>query len=149
MITCRHAPNIVHANADSEHTVLQSFASTSKVAYTWSCNRSFQSLVCNVTTSQKEWSAGKLQEVCFTMSCNVCKVMPHVFVYHTDSEMVLFFIYREYAKKVCCLGLTSLIGLPASHIPGEALERIFKSTLELLVAYKDQVAGAVSHLFIV
>lgn len=47
---------------------------------------------------------------------------------------------REYAKKVCCLGLTSLIGLPASHIPGEALERIFKSTLELLVAYKDQVA---------
>nr|CAB3486688.1 unnamed protein product [Digitaria exilis] len=28
----------------------------------------------------------------------------------------------------------------ASHIPGEALERIFKSTLELLVAYKDQVA---------
>ncbi|KAK3145078.1 hypothetical protein QOZ80_4AG0322730 [Eleusine coracana subsp. coracana] len=47
---------------------------------------------------------------------------------------------REYAKKVCCLGLTSLIGLPASHIPGDALERIFKSTLELLVAYKDQVA---------
>jgi len=47
---------------------------------------------------------------------------------------------REYAKKVCCLGLTSLIGLPASHVPGEALERIFKSTLELLVAYKDQVA---------
>ncbi|OEL15220.1 Importin beta-like SAD2 [Dichanthelium oligosanthes] len=47
---------------------------------------------------------------------------------------------REYAKKVCCLGLTSLIGLPASHIPGEALERIFKSTLELLVSYKDQVA---------
>ena len=53
------------------------------------------------------------------------------------------FVCREYAKKVCCLGLTSLIGLPASHVPGEALERIFKSTLELLVAYKDQVAGAV------
>lgn len=61
--------------------------------------------------------------------------------------MVLSFICREYAKKVCCLGLTSLIGLPASHIPGEALERIFKSTLELLVAYKDQVAGAVLLLF--
>jgi hypothetical protein len=60
--------------------------------------------------------------------------------------MVFCFICREYAKKVCCLGLTSLIGLPASHIPGDALERIFKSTLELLVAYKDQVAGTVLSL---
>ncbi|VAH46983.1 unnamed protein product [Triticum turgidum subsp. durum] len=47
---------------------------------------------------------------------------------------------REHDKKVCCLGLTSLIGLPANHIPAEALERIFKATLELLVAYKEQVA---------
>ncbi|CAM0905036.1 unnamed protein product [Alopecurus aequalis] len=47
---------------------------------------------------------------------------------------------REHGKKVCCLGLTSLIGLPANHIPAEALERVFKATLELLVAYKDQVA---------
>ncbi|KQJ99478.1 importin beta-like SAD2 [Brachypodium distachyon] len=46
---------------------------------------------------------------------------------------------REHDKKVCCLGLTSLICLPADHIPVEALERIFKATLELLVAYKDQV----------
>jgi len=41
------------------------------------------------------------------------------------------------------LGLTSLIALPADKIPAEALDRIFKATLELLVAYKDQVAGAV------
>uniref|UniRef100_A0A0E0P7G0 Importin N-terminal domain-containing protein n=1 Tax=Oryza rufipogon TaxID=4529 RepID=A0A0E0P7G0_ORYRU len=47
---------------------------------------------------------------------------------------------REHDKKVCCLGLTSLISLPANHIPPEALERIFKATLELLVSYKDQVA---------
>ncbi|RLN08899.1 importin beta-like SAD2 [Panicum miliaceum] len=47
---------------------------------------------------------------------------------------------REHDKKVCCLGLTSLIGLPADKIPAEALDRIFKAALELLVAYKDQVA---------
>ncbi|XP_047062932.1 importin beta-like SAD2 [Lolium rigidum] len=47
---------------------------------------------------------------------------------------------KEHGKKVCCLGLTSLIGLPANQIPAEALERVFKATLELLVAYKDQVA---------
>ncbi|KAL1561343.1 secondary alcohol dehydrogenase (SADH2) [Salvia divinorum] len=49
---------------------------------------------------------------------------------------------REHDKKVCCLGLTSLLPLPADQLPGEALERVFKSTLELLVAYKDQVAEA-------
>jgi hypothetical protein len=68
--------------------------------------------------------------------------MPSVSIFQTQNWFFSSFC-REYAKKVCCLGLTSLIGLPASHIPGEALERIFKSTLELLVAYKDQVAGAV------
>jgi hypothetical protein len=50
---------------------------------------------------------------------------------------------REHDKKVCCLGLTSLISLPADHIPGEALNRIFKATLDLLVAYKEQVAGGI------
>jgi hypothetical protein len=58
------------------------------------------------------------------------------FMYH--------FTCREHDKKVCCLGLTSLIGLPADKIPADALDRIFKATLELLVAYKDQVAGGVS-----
>ncbi|XP_043721911.1 importin beta-like SAD2 isoform X2 [Telopea speciosissima] len=49
---------------------------------------------------------------------------------------------REHDKKVCCLGLTSLLALPADQLPGEALERVFKATLDLLVAYKDQVAAA-------
>lgn len=48
---------------------------------------------------------------------------------------------REHEKKVCCLGLTSLLPLPADLVPPEALERIFKATLDLLVAYKEQVAG--------
>ncbi|KAL3621644.1 secondary alcohol dehydrogenase (SADH2) [Castilleja foliolosa] len=49
---------------------------------------------------------------------------------------------REHEKKVCCLGLASLIPLPADQMPVEAVERVFKSTLDLLVAYKDQVAEA-------
>ncbi|XP_023549155.1 importin beta-like SAD2 isoform X1 [Cucurbita pepo subsp. pepo] len=49
---------------------------------------------------------------------------------------------REQDKKVCCLGLTSLIALPADQLPGEALGRVFRATLDLLVAYKDQVAEA-------
>uniref|UniRef100_A0A0A0LQB3 Importin N-terminal domain-containing protein n=1 Tax=Cucumis sativus TaxID=3659 RepID=A0A0A0LQB3_CUCSA len=46
----------------------------------------------------------------------------------------------EQDKKVCCLGLTSLLALPADQLPGEALGRVFRATLDLLVAYKDQVA---------
>ncbi|XP_058183845.1 importin beta-like SAD2 [Rhododendron vialii] len=49
---------------------------------------------------------------------------------------------REHDKKVCCLGLTSLLPLPADQLPGEALGRVFKATLDLLVAYKEQVAEA-------
>ncbi|KAF7807219.1 importin beta-like SAD2 [Senna tora] len=47
---------------------------------------------------------------------------------------------REHDKKVCCLGLTSLLALPADQLPGEALGQVFRATLDLLVAYKDQVA---------
>ncbi|KAJ6808075.1 importin beta-like SAD2 [Iris pallida] len=47
---------------------------------------------------------------------------------------------REHDKKVCCLGLTSLVALPEDQLPMEALGRIFQATLDLLVAYKDQVA---------
>ncbi|KAJ1435471.1 Importin-beta, N-terminal domain [Sesbania bispinosa] len=47
---------------------------------------------------------------------------------------------REHEKKVCCLGLTSLLALPADQLPGEALGRVFRATLDLLAAYKDQVA---------
>ncbi|XP_077226915.1 importin beta-like SAD2 [Tasmannia lanceolata] len=49
---------------------------------------------------------------------------------------------REYDKRVCCLGLTSLLALPADQLPGEALGRVFRATLDLLVAYKDQVTEA-------
>uniref|UniRef100_A0A1D1XYP0 Putative importin-7 n=1 Tax=Anthurium amnicola TaxID=1678845 RepID=A0A1D1XYP0_9ARAE len=47
---------------------------------------------------------------------------------------------REHDKKVCCLGLTSLMVLSVDQLPGEALARVCKATLELLVLYKDQVA---------
>ncbi|XVF84412.1 hypothetical protein PTKIN_Ptkin17bG0035100 [Pterospermum kingtungense] len=49
---------------------------------------------------------------------------------------------REHDKKVCCLGLTSLLALPGEQLVGEALGRVFRATLDLLVAYKDQVAEA-------
>ncbi|CAK8540920.1 unnamed protein product [Lathyrus sativus] len=47
---------------------------------------------------------------------------------------------REHEKKVCCLGLISLLALPADQLPGEALGRVFRATLDLLIAYKDQIA---------
>ncbi|XP_010469688.1 PREDICTED: importin beta-like SAD2 [Camelina sativa] len=49
---------------------------------------------------------------------------------------------REHAKKVCCLGLTSLLALPGGQLPDEALQRVFRATLDLLVAYKNQLAEA-------
>ncbi|KAL9297400.1 hypothetical protein ACSQ67_023296 [Phaseolus vulgaris] len=53
---------------------------------------------------------------------------------------------REHEKKVCCLGLTSLLALPSDQLPAEALGRVFRANLDLLVAYKDQVAGLMSSL---
>lgn len=55
--------------------------------------------------------------------------------------MFIISCFREHDKKVCCLGLTSLLALPVDQLSGDALERVFKATLDLLVAYKDQVAG--------
>ncbi|KAI9119500.1 hypothetical protein K1719_009376 [Acacia pycnantha] len=49
---------------------------------------------------------------------------------------------REHDKKVCCLGLTSLLALPADQLPADALGQVFRATLDLLVAFKDQVAEA-------
>ncbi|KAE8714491.1 Importin beta-like SAD2 [Hibiscus syriacus] len=49
---------------------------------------------------------------------------------------------REHDKKVCILGLTSLLALPSEQIAGEALGRVFRTSLDLLVAYKDQIAEA-------
>ncbi|KAE8673868.1 Importin beta-like SAD2 [Hibiscus syriacus] len=47
---------------------------------------------------------------------------------------------REHDKKVCCLGLTSLLALPGDQLAGDPLGRVFRASLDLLVAYKDQVA---------
>ncbi|XP_047333919.1 importin beta-like SAD2 [Impatiens glandulifera] len=58
----------------------------------------------------------------------------------TKKSGVLANFKRENDKKVCCLGLTSLLVLPPGQLPGEALDRVFKATLDLLVAYKEQVA---------
>lgn len=59
----------------------------------------------------------------------------------TKKNGVRVYFKRINDKKICCLGLTSLLSLSANQLPGEALERFFKATLDLLVAYKDQVAG--------
>ncbi|KAF3509489.1 hypothetical protein F2Q69_00001461 [Brassica cretica] len=48
---------------------------------------------------------------------------------------------REHDKKVCCLGLTSLLTLPGGQFPDEAMQRVFRATLDLLVAYKNQLAA--------
>ncbi|KAJ4865903.1 Importin beta-like SAD2-like protein [Raphanus sativus] len=48
----------------------------------------------------------------------------------------------EHDKKVCILGLTSILSLPAGQLPGEVLPPVFRALLELLVAYKDQLAEA-------
>ncbi|XP_047315810.1 importin beta-like SAD2 [Impatiens glandulifera] len=60
----------------------------------------------------------------------------------TKKSGVMTNFRRENDKKVCCLGLTSLLMLPPGQLPGEALGRVFKATLDLLVAYKEQVAEA-------
>ncbi|KAL0710541.1 hypothetical protein Bca4012_017519 [Brassica carinata] len=49
---------------------------------------------------------------------------------------------REHDKKVCCLGLTSLLALPGGQFPDESLQRVFRATLDLLVSYKNQLAEA-------
>ncbi|KMZ59542.1 putative Importin-7 [Zostera marina] len=49
---------------------------------------------------------------------------------------------REHDKKICCLGLTSMLLLPSDQLPDDALQRVFKATLDLLVSYKDQIAEA-------
>lgn len=78
----------------------------------------------------------------------ICHLMPLIFALKKRNPSAIivthewtFQICREHDKKVCCLGLTSLIGLPAEQLPVEALQRVIKATLELLIAYRDQVEG--------
>eukprot|EP00250_Pteridium_aquilinum_P010585 c19495_g1_i1 orf=322-3393(-) len=52
---------------------------------------------------------------------------------------------REHDKKVCILGLLSLLPLPAELMPQEVvsgLDQIFKAVLKLLMAYKGQLEEA-------
>lgn len=52
---------------------------------------------------------------------------------------------REHDKKVCILGLTSLLSLPSELLPEESLGQIFRAVLDLLVAYKEQIAEAAKN----
>lgn len=62
-------------------------------------------------------------------------------------EVLIFFSFlfcREHDKKVCSLGLASLLLLPTEAMPHElqsGLDEVFKAVLKLLVAYKEQRFG--------
>nr|CAD1836507.1 unnamed protein product [Ananas comosus var. bracteatus] len=49
---------------------------------------------------------------------------------------------RAHDKKVCCLGLTSLLGLLADKLPQDAFKSVFIAILALLVSYKNQATAA-------
>lgn len=51
---------------------------------------------------------------------------------------------RKREKKVCCLGLTSILALSEAWLSEEAFGVVLKAIIELLVTYKDQVAGLLS-----
>ncbi|KAL2506317.1 Importin beta-like SAD2 [Abeliophyllum distichum] len=53
-----------------------------------------------------------------------------------------FNLLGNVTKRYAVWALTSLFPLPADHLSGESLEHVLKYTLDLLVAYKDQVAEA-------
>jgi hypothetical protein len=74
---------------------------------------------------------------------NLYLTLSSLFSSHFFQDNILpWFTCREHDKKVCILGLTSLFSLPAGQLPGEVLPHVFRALLELLVAYKDQLAEA-------
>ena len=64
-----------------------------------------------------------------------------LFTFHFKINNLPCLKCREHDKKVCILGLTSILSLPAGQLPGEVLPHVFRALLELLVGYKDQLAG--------
>lgn len=53
-------------------------------------------------------------------------------------------LFREHDKKVCILGLASLLAVPSVAMPPElqtGLDQVFRALLKLLVAYKEQREG--------
>ena len=51
---------------------------------------------------------------------------------------------REHDKKVCILGLVSLLALPFELLPQElqsGLDQVLKALLKMLAAYKEQLEG--------
>jgi hypothetical protein len=56
----------------------------------------------------------------------------------------MFGFVREHDKKVCILGLASLLAVPSAAMPAEVrtgLDQVFRALLKLLVAYKEQREG--------
>ena len=57
---------------------------------------------------------------------------------------VFDWMHREHDKKVCILGLASLLAVPSAAMPPEVQtgqDQVFKALLKLLVAYKEQREG--------
>lgn len=64
-------------------------------------------------------------------------------IYKTKKSGKPVHFRREHDKKVCILGLASLLLLPAEALPQElrlGFDQVFKVVLKLLVAYKEQLA---------
>jgi hypothetical protein len=58
--------------------------------------------------------------------------------------LIMIFFCREHDKKVCILGLVSLLPLQAEILPQElhsGLDQVFKAVLKMLVSYKEQLEG--------
>lgn len=64
-------------------------------------------------------------------------------IYKTKKSGKPVHFRREHDKKVCILGLASILPLPVEALPQElqlGLDQVFKVVLKLLVAYKEQMA---------
>lgn len=84
--------------------------------------------------------------ICFNHRIHV--LINILLLYTIYLSVVLLIIRREHDKKVCILGLASLLAVPSAAMPHElqaGLDQVYKALLKLLVAYKDQLAGKHFH----